>query len=124
MDKYAQSTSRADAPKISKGAQPSFFDVPALEAMHGMMIILLEQICVLHDRLDTYERLGEQGIAVTPAAVEAFEPDEAVETLREEFRQRTIDRVMRPVKALQQAALQDAQQQYEQNARQIAEQDF
>jgi hypothetical protein len=113
-----------DVPEIAKGAQPSFFDPPALEAMHGMLIILLEQVCVLRDRLDTYERLGEQGIAVTPDAVEAYEPDESVEEFRERRRQETIDRVMRPVRTLQEAAVKHAQTKYEQTAREIAEQDI
>jgi hypothetical protein len=112
------------APRIAKGAQPSFFDEPALEAMHGMLLVVLEEVCVLRDRLDTYERLGAEGIAVTPGAVDAYTPDEAAETVREQRRQETIRRVFRPVKQLQEAAVSRAQARYEQEARQIAEREI
>ncbi|UCG73533.1 MAG: hypothetical protein JSV45_03950 [Chromatiales bacterium] len=115
---------RTTAPRISKGAQPSFFEQPATEALYGMFVVMLEELCVLRDRLDTYERLGEQGIAVTSAAVEAYEPDDSVEQAREQLRHGTINRAMRPVKALQEAAVKRAQSQYEQAARSIAEQEI
>ncbi len=107
-------------PRIAKGAQPTFFDHPALEAMHGMLVVLLEEVCVLRDRLDTYEQLGAAGIAVTPAAVDAFTPDEATEQAREERRRQTIRRALRPVMQLQEAAVSRAQSQYETTARELA----
>lgn len=116
--------SKASAPRIAKGSQPSFFDQPALEGMYGMLVVLMEEICVLQDRLDTYERLGASGIAVTPEAVDAYTADEATENAREQRRQTTIRRVMRPVKQLQEAAVSRAQSRYEQDARQIAERDI
>ena len=118
-----QATARP-ATRISKGAQPSFFEQPAMEAMYGMLVILMEEICVLRDRLDTCERLGEQGIAATPASIEAYEPTAEVEQEREQRRRNTIDRVMRPVKTLQEAAVQRAQSRYEQTAQAIAEQEI
>jgi len=108
-------------PRIAKGAQPVFFDQPAMEGMYGMLVVLMEEICVLRDRLDTCERLGEQGIAVTPASVEAYEADAAVEQAREERRVQTIRRVMRPVRQLQEAAVTRAQSRYERDAEAIAE---
>jgi hypothetical protein len=118
-------TTRAIKPAdIAKGAQPEFFDHPAMEGMYGMLIVLMEDICVLRDRLDTYERLGAQGKAVTPEAVEAYELDEAAEQAREERRRRAIDRAMRPIRQLQHAAVVKAQQNYEKAARQISEQDI
>jgi hypothetical protein len=116
--------SNATAPRIAKGAQPAFFDQPALEAMYGMLVVLMEEICVLQDRMDTYERLGARGIAVTPDTVDAYDPDEAVEKLREQRRQTVIRRIMRPVKQLQEAAVTRSQARYEQDARQIAEREI
>jgi len=112
------------APRVAKGAQPSFFEQPAIEAMYGMLVVMLEEICVLRDRIDTCERLGAQGIPVTPDSVEAYQPDADVDAQREARRRQTIDRVMRPVKALQQASVQQAQSRYEHAARDIAEQDI
>lgn len=114
----------SSAPRIAKGAQPSFFDQPALEAMHGMLLVLMEEVCVLRDRLDTYERLGAQGIAVTADAVDAYTPDDDAEQLREQRRQATIRRVLRPVKQLQEASVSRAQARYEENARQVAEREL
>ncbi len=111
----------ASAPRISKGAQPVFFEQPALEGMYGMLVVLMEEICVLRDRLDTYERLGARGIAVTPETVDAFTPDESQERVREERRAAIVRRVMRPVKQLQEAAVSRAQARYAEEARQIAE---
>jgi hypothetical protein len=118
------STSQTSAPRIAKGAQPSFFDQPALEAMYGMLVVLMEEVCVLQDRLDTYERLGAKGIAITPEAVDAYDPDEAVESAREQRRHTVIRRIMRPIKQLQEAAVARSQARYEQDARQIAERDI
>jgi hypothetical protein len=111
-------------PRIAKGAHPSFFADPATDAMYGMLIVLLEEICVLRDRLDTYERLGHLGITVTPGSVNDFAPDGETEALREKRRQGTISRVMRPVKALQEAAVQQANSRYKHMAQHIAEQDL
>jgi hypothetical protein len=116
--------SKIETPRIAKGAQPSFFDAPAIEAMYGMLVVMLEEICVLRDRVDTCERLGEQGIVVTPTSIEAYEADDEVEAFREERRRQTINRVMRPVKTLQQASVQRAQSRYEREARKIAEQEI
>ncbi len=120
MTKKEPQNSNHDVPAIAKGAQPDFFNDPATEALHGMLIILLEQICVLNDRLDTYERLGAEGVAVTKEAVDAYEPTESVEAFREQRRQQTIGRVMRPVKALQVASVNRAQHQYKVAASEIA----
>lgn len=111
-------------PRVAKGSHPVFFDAPALEALHGMLIVLLEESCVLRDRLDTYEILGQQGVAVTPETVEAFELDAATEARREQRRQDLIARTMRPVIALQEAAVQQAQKQYQKKAREIGGQDI
>jgi hypothetical protein len=92
--------------------------------MYGMLIVLLEELCVLRDRLDTYERLGHMGIAVTPGAVDDFVPDGETEALREKRRHDTINRVMRPVKALQEAAILQANSRYRDIAEHIAEQDI
>jgi hypothetical protein len=112
------------APRIAKGAQPSFFEQPATEALYGMYIVMLEELCVLRDRLDTYERLGEQGVPVTPAAVDAFEADEALEKHREQARHGLINRAMRPIKTLQEASVKRAQSEYEKTALSIAEQEI
>lgn len=121
MNKPRRSGKPAD---IAKGAQPEFFDHPAMEGMYGMLIVMMEDICVLRDRLDTYERLGAAGKVVTPETVEEYEATEAVEQAREERRRRAIDRAMRPIRQLQQAAVAKAQQSYEATAREIAEREI
>ena len=109
---------------IAKGAQPVFFDQPATEAIYGMLIVMLEEICVLRDRIDTCEKLGEQGIPVTTAAVENFEESAEVEQEREARRKQFIERTLRPVRQLQEAAVVRAQSSYEKTARDIAERDI
>jgi hypothetical protein len=111
-------------PRVSRGAQPVFFDHPALEAMHGMLVVLLEEVCVLRDRLDTCEQLGARGIPVTPDAIDAYTPDDAAEQAREARRQATIRRVLRPVQQLQAAAVSRAQAQYDAVARDLAEREI
>jgi hypothetical protein len=116
--------STASAPRIAKGAQPTFFDQPAMEGMYGMLVVLMEEICVLQDRLDTYERLGAAGIAVTPESIDAYEPDDSVEQAREQRRHAVVRRAMRPVKQLQEAAVNRAESRYHEDARKIAERDI
>ncbi|MEE4186744.1 MAG: hypothetical protein V2J12_13345 [Gammaproteobacteria bacterium] len=109
---------------IAKGAQPVFFDQPATEAIYGMLIVMLEEICVLRDRIDTCEKLGEQGIPATTAAVEDFIASPEVEQEREARRKLLIERTLRPVRQLQEAAVVRAQHNYEKTARDIAEREI
>jgi hypothetical protein len=47
------------------------------------------------ERLDTAERLADRGLPATPANIEAYEPEPAVETAREAIRSAMLDRVFR-----------------------------
>jgi hypothetical protein len=103
----------SDVFRISKGAQPNFFQDPAIDALYSMVVILTEEIAVLRDRLDTHERLAEVGETSKVDNVEAFAADVDLEKIRDEARWHLIRRVMRPLKQLQYASVTKAQKKFE-----------
>jgi hypothetical protein len=104
---------------IAKGAQPTFFPDPSVDALYAMVVVLMEEVSVLRDRLDTHERLAERGVAAGRLAVEDYAPDESVDQARDASRERFIARMMRPVQQLQLASLTNAQRKYEKDVARV-----
>jgi hypothetical protein len=98
---------------FAKGAQPSFFKDPAVDTLYAMVVTLTEEISVLRERLDTHERLAEQNKPSTCQAVEDYVADQEIAECRDEARRKLVQRVMRPVKQLQYAAVSRVQKRYE-----------
>ena len=113
------SKNMAERLSIAKGSQPTFFRDPSVDALYAMAVVLMEEVSVLRDRLDTHERLAEQGVAATGLAVEDYAPDESVDQARDAARERFIARMMRPVQQLQRASLTNAQHKYEKDVARV-----
>ena len=71
-----------------------FFSDPDVDRLLSMVVALATEVAVLRDRLDTHERLAEQGTLATADAVEAFESAADVAAEREQWRSRYLRRVM------------------------------
>ena len=81
----------------ARGERPRYFADPAVDKMLSMVMALTGEVAVLRDRLDTIERMLEEGEPVTRAAVDAFEPDESVRAERDAWRDTFLDVVLRSV---------------------------
>ena len=82
-------------PRVSKGKRPQFFDDPAIDQMMTFVIELTTEVAVLRERLDTVERLLDAGVPVTREAIESFQPQAAVNTERDAWRDAYLKRVFR-----------------------------
>lgn len=83
--------------KKAKGERPRYFADPAIDKVLSITLALAGEVAVLRDRLDTIERLAEAGAAPTRAAVDGFQPDEAVRAERDAWRDAFLDVVLRAV---------------------------
>lgn len=81
--------------KITKGKRPVYFDDPQIDKLLAMVMALTGEVSVLRERLDTVERLLEAKGIVSISELEAYQPDEQVESERQQWRQEYISRVLR-----------------------------
>ena len=80
-------------PRRSKGPKPQFFRDPALDHLLAMVVALTGELSVAIERHDTLERLLDKGGVLKRSAIEAFRPDDTVETERFKTRDDLIGRV-------------------------------
>ena len=71
-----------------------FFSNPDVDRLLSMVVALAGEVAVLRDRVDTHERLAEQGTLATAAEVEAYESSPEIAAERERWRTRYLRRVM------------------------------
>ena len=83
--------------KKAKGERPRYFADPAVDKILSITLALAGEVAVLHDRLDTVERLSEAGLVPGPAAVDAYRPDSEVRAARDRWRENFLDVVLRAV---------------------------
>ncbi len=75
--------------------RPQYLDTPDADRAVLMILALAAEVSALRERLDTHERLAEAGVPATPAAIEAYQETEAVESSRAAARRALIDRIAR-----------------------------
>ncbi|MEH1999298.1 hypothetical protein [Nostoc sp.] len=83
--------------KIAKGKRPVYLDNPQIDKLLAIVMALTGEVSVLHERLDTVERLLEVKGILSPSEIEAYEPDAKVIKEREQWRAEYIARVLRVV---------------------------
>ena len=81
----------------SKGKRPQFHDDPAVDRVLAIVMALAGEVSVLRERLDAHERLAAQHNLFGPEDVDAFVPDEDVESARNAWRDAYLRRVFRAV---------------------------
>jgi hypothetical protein len=81
----------------SRGPRPRFFADPQLDRFHVVLVAMLEEVSVLHDRVDALERVLEAHGSLDRSAIESYEPDEAAAGERERWREAYVQRVLRVV---------------------------
>jgi len=81
--------------RYAKGRRPFFMADPDVDRLLAIVTALTAEVSVVRDRLDTAERLADLGLPATPANIEAYVPEPAVEATRETARSAMLDRVFR-----------------------------
>jgi hypothetical protein len=89
----------APLPRKAKGERPYFFDDPAVDKLVAMIMGLAGEVGVLHDRLDTVERLLETRGLVKRREIEAYVPNAAAAAERAAWRETLLGEVLRIVEA-------------------------
>ncbi len=97
----------------AKGARPYFFPDPTSDKLLSIVMALAGEVSVLHDRLDTMERLIEKGEMPRHDAIESYVPPAAVRAERDVWREEFLSRVLRVVHAELDAGPEDTPEQYE-----------
>ena len=87
----------AKLPRTAKGKRPRYFADPATDKLLNMVVNLMAELSVTRDRLDTVERLLESHKLLPAAEIEAYRPEPAIETERDQKRAEMIQRILRPV---------------------------
>ena len=81
----------------AKGERPRYFSDPAIDKLISITMALAGETAVLHDRLDTIERLLEGGEPITRAAIDGYLPDQTVRAERDAWREAFLANVLRIV---------------------------
>ncbi len=90
-------TGTAKLPKKAKGSRPYFFDDPAVDKAIAIIMGLAGEVSVMHDRLDTIERLLDANGTLARGDIEQFVVDATVNAERDAWRERFLDNVLRIV---------------------------
>lgn len=83
--------------KKAKGKRPIYLDDAHSDKLLAMVMALMGEVSVLHERLDTLERLTQAKGILSMEEIEAYQPDEQVAQEREQWRREYIARVLRVV---------------------------
>jgi hypothetical protein len=76
-----------------KGRRPQFNDDLAMDNTHGMIMALAAELAVLHDRVDSMERVAERKGILLSEEVDDFVPDDDALIAREDWRRALLKRM-------------------------------
>jgi anion-transporting ArsA/GET3 family ATPase len=91
------------AGKRSKGRRPYFLDTD-IERLTNIVLVLAQELSVVHERADTMERLLEAKGILTTAEIETFLPTKAQAEARGAWTQEYLARVFRVIQQEREAA--------------------
>lgn len=118
-------TSTANRPHVvkdAKGKRPQFYDAPGMDQAMSMILVLANEISVLHDRLDSVERYAKTTGLDLAAGVETLVLDQEALEAREAWRQDFLDRIFYLMrKEAREAAEADTKERFNRTIEEIAE---
>jgi hypothetical protein len=83
-----------------RAAPPTFAPAePVAERLAALFAALATEFAVLHERVDSLERVLAGHGAIPPEAVEAYVPDAAAEAARQAWRQQFLERIFAELQA-------------------------
>ena len=83
--------------KRAVGPRPTYFSDPATDRLFVIVMTMAEELAVLRDRLDSFERVAETNGVVSRSEIEAFVPSASAADEREARRQEYVERLLRVV---------------------------
>ncbi len=87
----------------AKGERPYFFEDPNVDKVIAMVMGLAGEVAVLHDRVDTMERLLEKKAGIKRTEIEKYKPTAKVTAERAAWREQFLSEVLRIVEIEQEA---------------------
>ncbi|MFN9590704.1 MAG: hypothetical protein ACK56A_09960, partial [Bacteroidota bacterium] len=81
----------------SKGGRPYFLDDPAVERVLNISMAVAAEVAVLHERMDTIERLLEAKGVLSRKEIEEYVPDDQAAEERQTWHARFTARILRIV---------------------------
>jgi len=98
------STSKmAKLQRKAKGERPTFFQDPNVDKVVAMVMGLAGEVAVLHDRLDTAERLLEKSTDIKRSDIDNYKASAKVSAQRAQWREQFLSEVLRIVEIEQEA---------------------
>lgn len=85
--------SRPQVVKDAKGKRPQFYDTPGVDQAMSMIMVLANELSVLHDRLDSVERVAKAHGIDLASGIDALELDQTALEAREAWRQNFLERL-------------------------------
>ena len=82
-------------PRVPKGNRPYALGDPHAERILYMVLAVATELSVLHDRVDTLERVGAARKNFSLKDLDSYEPNDEVAAQREAWRKGFIDRMFR-----------------------------
>lgn len=117
--------SAKDHPRVNKnakGKRPQFYEVPGLDQAMAMIMVLANELAVLHDRLDSNERVAKATGLDMAAEIEMLTLDQHALEAREAWRQDFLDRLFYLLrKEASEAAAADSDDRYRATIAEISE---
>lgn len=93
-------------PRRARGKRPRYFDDPAMDQTHAILLAAITEISVLFDRFDSIERILDAKGTLSRADIENWQPDDVARRERTVKREALIRRLLRSVRN-ESSALQD-----------------
>lgn len=81
----------------SKGGRPYFLEDPAVERVLNIAMAIATEVAVVHERMDTIERLLEKKGLLSRQEIESYIPDETAAEERQGWHARFSARILRIV---------------------------
>ena len=82
-------------PRVAKGNRPWFLDDPDTERVLSIALAIASEVSVLHDRIDTLERVAADQPTFSLTDLDAYVPDEEVDAARAAWRKDFLGRMFR-----------------------------
>jgi len=81
--------------RSAKGKRPYYFEDPACDKLHFMIMALIEELSVTRDRLDALERVLEQKGVSKVSDVDKFKPTDQDKSERDHRRAAYVRKIMK-----------------------------
>ncbi|HSG63934.1 MAG TPA: hypothetical protein VLD39_02995 [Gammaproteobacteria bacterium] len=85
-------------PRRARGERPRYFDEPAVDQLHAIVLALAAEISVLQDRFDLLERVLDARGVLRRSDLDSIELTEEAESERRRRRDELVRRIFRVVK--------------------------